>query len=74
MLGSSRSAVVAPMRRCTLHSMRPSRAAVVWPGFGMWWPHGRLVNLAPQFMVTGFSVSRRSYRAVAAARHGIGEN
>ncbi len=72
MPGSRWLAVVAPMRRYTLHSMRPSRAAVVWHGLGMRWPHGRPMDLAPQVTPTGYSASRRCYRAVAAARHGIG--
>ncbi len=46
--GPPRSGVVAPMRRCTTHSMRPLRAAVAWSGIGMRWRRGRLGGPAPR--------------------------
>ncbi len=70
--GLPSSGAVAPMRRCTVHSMRPFGAAVVWLGTGMRWHRGQLGRPAPRAPETWILVPCRCHRVGAMARCGIG--
>ncbi len=66
--GLQRLATTALMRRYTTHPMRPSRAAVAWPGTGMRWHRGRFGRPAAGVLVSFTFIILPSHAAMGIAR------